>query len=152
MKTALKVMGALVCVVGLSACAVSPKYNVEQTVVKSKLDPTLVFERTTISDRQGTTTWDVTQVDGRVEKAVKTNEGSTAEQDMALTVTGAATGPLVNGLVAHSLLSRSPGCEGSSCGGGTGSQQVVQVQVDSNSNSAAESSGASGCSTCALLE
>jgi hypothetical protein len=152
MKNALKVLGALACAVGLSACAATPKYNVEQTSVESGLDSTLVFERTTISDKQGVTTWDVTQVDGEIVKAVKTNEGSTSEQDTALTFIGAATAPLINGAVAHSLRIGADDC-GSNCGGGgTGSQQVVQVQVESNSDSAAQSSGAGGCSTCALLE
>jgi hypothetical protein len=148
-KNALKVLGALLCTVGLSACAMSPEYNVEQTVVESRLDPTLVFERTTISDNQGTTTWDVTQQGGVVKTAVKHNKASNAEQDMALTVTGAVAGPLTNGLVAHSLLDRQSDCSGGGCSGGSAGQQQVQVQVNTQSASTSE---AGGCSTCALLE
>jgi hypothetical protein len=147
----LKILGVLLCVATLSACAVTPKHNVEQNIVASSLDPNLVFERITIADRQGATTWDVTQENGKVVKAVKTNEASTAEQDMALTIVGAVAAPLANGLVAHSLKNRSSDCGSGGCGGG---QQLTQVQVgvDSQSTSTSGSSRSGGCASCALLD
>ena len=146
----LKILGVLVCVMTLSACAVSPRHSIEQAVAVSSLDPNLVFERITIADRQGATTWDVTQENGKVVKAAKTNEASTAEQDMALTFVGAVAAPLANGIVAHSLKNRSSDCGSDGCGGG--GQQVVQVQVDSQSASTAGTSRTGGCATCGLVD
>jgi len=146
MKNALKAIGILLCVATLSACAVSPT-AVEQTVVTSMLDPTLVFERTTIADKQGTTTWDITQVNKETVKAVKHNKASTAEQDNLQTFIGTATAPLMNGVVAHSLKNRSSDCGSNGCGGG--GQQVMQLQVETNAGSSSQSGG---CTTCALLD
>jgi hypothetical protein len=146
----LKILGVLLCVATLSACAVSPRHSIEQSIAVSSLDPNLVFERITIADRQGATTWDVTQENGKVVRAVKTNEASTAEQDMALTVVGSVAAPLANGIVAHSLKNRSSNCGSDGCGGG--SQQVVQVQVDSNAASTSGSSQSGGCTTCGLVD
>lgn len=142
----LKVVGILLLIGTLSACAASPT-SVEHTTTESKLYPGLQVERITLSDEQGTTTYDISQADNQTAEYTRHNKASTAQQDNLQTFIGTATAPLINVLGAHSLKNRSDNCGSNGCGGG--GQQLMQVQVRSDSASTA---GTSGCTTCALLD
>jgi len=146
MLISVKILTSLAFAATLAACAASPEKSFESTYGQSRIDPSLVIERNTLSDKQGVSTLKVVQKNGVTIKADWVDESSTSEQDTMLTMIGAATGPLINGVMAHSLQSRAKNCgNGNNCGGG--GQQVVQVQVDSNSSSSAGTSQA-GCATC----
>lgn len=145
MKNALKAVGVLVCVVTLSACAVSPT-PIERTRAEFELAPGVHAERVTLADKNGTTTYDVVDTGGEI-KLYRHNKASTAQQDMARTIAGAVSAPIANGIVAHSLKNRSSDCGSGGCGGG---QQVMQLQVQTSSGSVSEA--AAGCPTCALFE
>lgn len=140
MRIFLKFAALLTLALTVSACAVGPGKSVERTFGCSQLDPALCGERVTLADKQGVSTLKVVRKHDVTLDAAWVDESSTAEQDMALTVIGAATGPLINGITANVLSNRAGDC-GDSCGGGS---QVVQVQVDTNSSSTSQS-GSSGC-------
>jgi hypothetical protein len=146
----LKVLGVLLCAAALSACAASPQQAIEQTIVQSQLDPSVFLERMTASDDQGTSSVLLTMKDGKIVDLTQVNEASTSEQDNLQTFIGTATAPLINVGGALLLQENAPDCGGDGCGGG--GQQVMQLQLETNSTSTAGSSQSGGCTTCALLD
>lgn len=136
MRMILKIMALLALALTVSACAVSPGKPVERTGGCSKLDPALCGERVTLADKQGTSTLKVVRKNGMTLDASWVDKPSTAEQDMALTAIGAATGPLINGVTANMIANKN-NCGDGGCGG---SQQTV-VQVDTSSASSSQSGG-----------
>jgi hypothetical protein len=125
---------------------VSPGKPVESTIAQSQLDPRITTERLTVADKQGVSTLKTVQVSGVTVSSTWVDETSTSEQDMALTVVGAATPAIINGITANVISKRSD-C-GNNCGS-SGGQQVVQVQVDTSSNSTSGAAQASTpCTTC----
>jgi len=142
-----KVIGVLLLVGTLSACAATPT-AVERTITESELYPGLKLERITMSDEQGTTTYDISVPENQPAEYARHNKASTAQQDNLQTFIGTATAPVVNVLGAHTLKNRSDSCGSGGCGSG-GGQQFMQVQVESSSGS---TSGTSGCATCGLVK